>query len=426
MKDYAPLRIAGDQCFLFAMACIFASEASQPLLYGAMVAACLILGILAVWTDSIPLRILCTLPPAGLLLLANGLIPMIFLGVAWLYYALLLATAHGGIEYTAYRTALIFMTVVVIFCIMMTKAIGLFRNRDFTAESIFLITMLMLGFLTLQTIRMCVRTSVRWKLQNLMTIAVPTFGFAGISVLLYVFFTHARKVAEILAMPFILLVQLFSGLMGRFFNSSMTGREVTYVHESFAPTEPHSFVLDTFPESKGFDHGWNLDLNWAAILTVALSIIVAIILTALVIRYLRNSRVKDPEAHLADTQEEKIRRSRRKRKKAADASDDIRIRQIYREYLRYLSMHGQKIGKENTSLEILNAENKKLVTESDKKLRALYLIARYGDPNTLTQEDSDQAKRCLEQIQAAYAEAEAAQEAENASAEPTETERRVV
>ena len=138
MRDYAPLRIAGDQSFYFLLVCLFAAPYARPWLFAVMLAACLILGVLAVRFDSVPLRILCTLPSAAVFLLADGLLPILFLLPAWLYFVLLYATGNTSVEYHVYRSAFIFMLGFSAFCFLLSAGLTFFRNFDFRAEFGFL------------------------------------------------------------------------------------------------------------------------------------------------------------------------------------------------------------------------------------------------------------------------------------------------
>ncbi|MBQ2597862.1 MAG: hypothetical protein II581_08155 [Oscillospiraceae bacterium] len=420
MKDYAPLRIAGDQSFYFLLVCLFAAPYAQPWLFAAMLAACLIFGFLAVRSDAAFVRVLCTLPPAALLLLADGLVPMLLLVPAWLYFMLLYATGNTSVEYHVYRGAFIFMLAFSVFGFLLSAGLSFFRNDDFRSEVVFLVALLLFGFLTMQTIRMSVQTNLRWKLQSLAAIAVPAAGFAGLFSLIYLTAGYAKPVVEILAMPFALLLRLLNALFSKLFDDSLAPTDVFPTVES-VEVETQIVTRGTFPESKGVGHGWNLDMNWAAILTVALSLVMIVVLTVLLVRYLRGGRRQKDAAQLAAVQEETYHRTRRRRRKDTETSDDLLIRSIYRQYLIFLSQHGQTIYKDNTSLEILNDANKTLVTQSDRSLRALYLIARYGDAKKLTREDAQQAQACLEAIEKAYAEAAAEQtKADGSAADKTE------
>ena len=420
MKDYAPLRIAGDQSFYFLLVCLFAAPYAQPWLFAAMLAACLILGVLAVRFDSVPLRILCTLPSAAVFLLADGLLPILFLLPAWLYFILLYATGSTAVEYYVYRRAFIFMLGFSAFCFLLSAGLIFFRNFDFRAEFGFLGSLAVFGVLTLQTVRMSVQTNLRWKLRNLAALAVPAGIFAGVFSLLYLLVSHAGKLVEILAMPFILLIRLLNKLYSSIFDGSFAPTDVFQPPES-VDVETQNVTRGTFPESKGMGHGWSINLNWAVILTVAISLVLIVVLTALLVRYLRGGKKRQTEAQLASVQEDRVRSSRRKRKKTAESSDDLFIRSVYRQYLNFLSRNGQMIEKKETSLDILNDKTRTLVTQSDRSLRALYLIARYGDAKTLTREDAQQAQACLEAIEKAYAEAAAEQtKADGSAADKTE------
>ena len=419
MRDYAPLRIAGDQSFYFLLVCLFAAPYARPWLFAVMLAACLIFGFLAVQLDSVPVRVLCTLPPAALLLLADGLVPMLLVP-AWLYFMLLYATGNTSVEYHVYRGAFIIMLIITLFAFLFSAGRPLFPNLDFRAAVGFLAALLLFGFLTMQTIRMRVQTNLRWKLQNLAALAVPAAGFVGLFSLIYALFKHARKLVEILTMPFIMLVRLLNALFSKLFDGSFVPKTRIPTGESVV-VETQTVTRGTFPESKGMGHGWNPNLNWAAILTVALSLVMLVVLSVPVIRRLRGKRKREDKAQLAVMQKKKFRQTRRKHRKDVESSVELFIRSVYRQYLNFLSQHGQTIEKKNTSLEILNDKHKTLVTQSDRKLRALYLIARYGDAKKLTREDAQQAQACLEAIEKAYAEAADEQaKADGSAADKTE------
>ena len=61
-------------------------------------------------------------------------------------------------------------------------------------------------------------------------------------------------------------------------------------------------------------------------------------------------------------------------------------------------MTGVSVGKTDTSQEVLERAEKQRRSEDARRLRELYIAARYGDPDAVTRGQVEEAQACLERI----------------------------
>ena len=74
------------------------------------------------------------------------------------------------------------------------------------------------------------------------------------------------------------------------------------------------------------------------------------------------------------------------------------MRKIYREYLYYLSGKGVSLTTGSTTTDVLDESRAVSDSQSNDRLREIYLKARYGSSETVTPEEVAFARKMLEEI----------------------------
>ena len=79
-----------------------------------------------------------------------------------------------------------------------------------------------------------------------------------------------------------------------------------------------------------------------------------------------------------------------------------RIRAVYRQYISFVRKEGADFSKGSTSEDILESSKdlreESDLTEDESKLREIYIRARYGNPDGISEEDVSEACHLLEKI----------------------------
>ena len=91
-------------------------------------------------------------------------------------------------------------------------------------------------------------------------------------------------------------------------------------------------------------------------------------------------------------------RAGRKARKAPPLSPARQLRRIYKTYLEYTGSKGLARRAGDTSQDILDRADKLRQSEDARRLRELYIAARYGDPKAVTRDQVQEAQGCLERI----------------------------
>lgn len=399
MKEAAASRIAGDQCLLFLLFCLFSRTEPELWVLAAFTAACLICGFPAALAQRAWLRLLCTLPPLFLIFLAVALPTRVVLVLAWLYFALSFALDRFGMEYWAYRRSFIVIAAVALiasFWVAAAKTLGVPAPAGVLG---FAAGCLVLGVYTLRAIRMGVTTDPGWKAYSALELILPAAAGGVLFGLLFALLRHGEKVfALLIAAPFALLISaittLFSVFSGYELDDSPSDITEIVPPETFDP--PPTGTPASPEKQEALDVSLWLDehpVPWLGIL-ITLVLIVALVLF---VRYLRYSRRAKDEAG-SGLREEHFRVFKKRRTKEPARENAARIREIYQSYLVLLQHGGQPIRASDTSEDIFTAPTGHARSEAEQTLRALYLAARYGDGTALRAEDVAAAEDCLRAI----------------------------
>ena len=393
MREASVTRVSADVCFFFLLFTLFSPVAPRGWVCAAFLAACTIFGLLAIRPEKALLRLLAMLPPLLLLLAAPDGATRIALGVAWLYAALLFTLDRAGMEYWVYRKCFLVMAIPSVAACLMVFASAVFHIAAPISVYTYAAVFILLGLHTLRAMRMGVSTDTGWKLYSILELLLPVVlaGLigAGLSLLL----RHAGVLVELLALPLGLLVllinNLFSAIFPDFNIDPMTVDEVVSQEHFDSPASDPTVMSEEAAEVSGWLNTHSIP--WTGI-AIALLCVAALVLLAL---YLRRSR-RAKNAVSAMLREQRFQLFEKILQKPRARNNAERIRGIYREYLDLLQLHGREIRASDTSLDIAPDGS-----ADECRLRQLYLVARYGDGDSLSASDVSAAQDCLERIREA-------------------------
>ena len=406
MKESAPIRIAADISFFFLLCSQYYTLGVKLWLFAAFVGACLVFGFLASRPSNPFFRILLTLPPLALLLFADGLISILLLAVAWLYFALMHIFGKTAMEYYIYRKAYIAMALIGVVGFFVARVIPLFPEVNLISEITFFLLFGLLGVMALRELRMGIRTNLRWMSYSALSLIVPIVGAVAATFLLALFLKTFGKYLQYIFAPLVLFLWAIEKIFGNLFEHAVPAYNSE--RETFEPVEIETGEgVPWQPKEEQATPTGPLEVDWMLILVIAMVVVVLTVAIILLVRYLRKNQRPVEEEQLGAQDETEFRMRRQKRKKVVAIPESQKIREIYRMYLRDLRIKGQTIRQENTSLDILREAEKKTDEAPNETLRAIYLIARYGDASRITTEQTELAKTCLNQIHEALGEEEA-------------------
>ena len=140
------------------------------------------------------------------------------------------------------------------------------------------------------------------------------------------------------------------------------------------------------------------------VMTVIAYVVIGLLLLLaiyLVVRYVQTIRRREDGEEIyydeADAEGGGRRKRRSKKRKVGGNAQQLRL--IYQTYLEFVSSHGVTVTRSDTSQEILELYQKRGGSPEAERLRQLYIAARYGDPDAVTEEQVSEAEKCLETIQ---------------------------
>ncbi len=397
-KVPSALRIISMMCFVFAFISMVPALSGPAWVYAVFMALCLFqeIAVEALFKDGRPaiFRILLSLLPlAGtlplLLLVYDGpaLMPAIALGAMWLWYLIFNARGSFKTEYWRFkRTYMAFVVVTLLLClvsVVFVMAYSIRNNIDMNIPAILGFTAAggLVGFIVLSEMRSG-EPDVRWRLLN-------TLRIVGV-------FTAA---ALVLVLAFLLLKYLFSLIRPveevNVQRVEFKGEAVKMVH---APYGTNMDISDTaykdandmedtvihyleVEEQKGFP--WQL---------VVIGVLVAGVVAFFIYRKLKKrvKKVEKVEEALPPEEQERL-------------DNIMKIRSIFKQYMEFVKSHGGELEKGSTSEDVINIAHEAEVSsddlsEAEKKLREIYIKARYGATSGITEEDVKTAQSCLDTI----------------------------
>ncbi len=388
------LKTLCDFLLFFAFAALIDAYNGTWLLIGAIMALAFLSSLILQKTGKIlPIRIICGLLPVLGLGLAQNNTEILITAVILVFYALQTFAGINEVYYEEYKYWFGIPAIPVIFLFITCLGIWPKRQESVVCAGLYLF----LGVLVLRRKRMGAGTGVKHGFLNFAELAAVTlFGpLAGAAILLLLVYSH--KVLDVLLLPVGLIINLFAFLLSPLgylkapepakvekAPDSAVEEASLVIEKAMGPPDP---AMDTSPYELLEVIG-----RWLLLILIAA---IVIYLFIWLVRAVKNYLAKDFTR--ADIEEGKefvpgIRKRFRRKKKAAVLSNNEKIRQIYKDYLFYISVHGVDINQEMTSKEVVAASDGNASHEMEEKLRELYIRARYREREELSDQEVKQAK----------------------------------
>lgn len=418
-KKTAAFRITADLCFYFAVLHVFTVYREQALPLALFVVAAYFATLVASFLESWPLRFFISLLPGLCFLMIPIHLVMVFPLLAWLYLIIVLTGGFFFMWLDDYRRVflvllaicLLFVVANILQPIVSRKSIlepfVVTSNVISMPSLIYMMLFLFFGVITMRLMQMNAPMRLPWHLGNLgVVIGLPAVA-AGLAGLFYLLLRGIEALLWKLADP---LDRFFTWLFWLFYHPDNTPSATPPPSPSptpqivlTVPNPQHGIAAVEEPDRAEMWWGnFHTRAMTQAAMAVVLLVLLALILF-LLLRYIRRSKRQSLLDDLYYEDTEAITPDRRRRSTRGDdlegGSHARQLRRIYRQYLELMRKNGVIIHKDDTSLDVIDAAETIALSEEAKRLRELYLKARYADGATVTAEDVQEAKACLKAIQ---------------------------
>ena len=379
-------------CFVFTAICTMPWFNSSTLIFVLFTALCAIESVFLVRVKSRLLRFVQALVPplvtflTSLNWVGNNPVAAVLLGVVCIFYVVYMTVGRFTAEYWRFRRTFVLMVSVTGF--LSALNIILYLVVEETTKSRinlpgiigFTIACAISGMIALSELRKG-NPDTRWRAMN-----------AGRLVLMF------AASAAALALLYLILSFVFSLItptLGPKAPKLMTERirlEAVNAAPTYSAAPGGQMVED---ESMKEDKPVELpekeeeqEFPWVLICIVA-TVVAAGTVTAVIM--IRKRRKKTDEPQAVRTPEEQ-----------AQLDKVEKIRAVYRQYIAFVRKEGADLSRGSTSEDILES-SKELKEEADlsedeSRLREIYIRARYGSPDSITEDDVSEACRLLEKI----------------------------
>ena len=405
MKQTAVFRITGEICFFFSVLYIFNSFKTWRLPMALFAAACFALGFVIVRCRGKLLRLLLSLLPGLCFLLGPWNWLLLFPALAWIYYILVMTQGNWAMPLEEYRKTYTWMMVICLFFVAGNIANAtIYRGHLISAESlIYVFLFLFLGVFAMRRMQMGADMSRSWKLSNALSVAGFPLLAVGGSVLLFLFLRFTQPAVKYLLTP----VGRFILWLSRLLFPSLEEGDLPTV----SIMKPDVNALPQGPPETS--HGVRGAFDADSILTGTLKIekaasigayvllgLLLLLALYLVLQHVKRNQVlqEGDELYYDETETAAPQRNGRRKKAAPVLGNARQLRRIYQTYLEFVNARGVSVGKTDTSQDVLERAEKQRRSEDARRLRELYIAARYGDPDAVTRQQVEEAQACLERI----------------------------
>ena len=361
------------------------------------------MSLAAVYCPWAPLRFVLALLPGLAFLRSPVGFPLIFSVLAWLYLILVLTAGRFSVWLHSYRRNYRAMLLLYLF-----SAVSSVILNSVTPGMLLLMpgmlyaaAFLYLGVFAMRRLQMNAEMGLRWDLANgAVVIGAPLLA-AGCSLLLWQLLRLLEPVTVSLLPP---LRRALAQLVNFFFPIDPAVPTPTErPRPTLSPAEAEDAAPEwTAPPQVGPD--WELDPELLEKLRrlglfVLLAVLAIAVLVLILVRVHR-VRAKTEAGSLFEETEEgvRVKGQRRKAESRSGPAKARQIRALYRRYMLLMRKRGVPIRKVSTSREILDGAEQISLSPAARRLRELYLKARYGDGEAVTLGDVQEAALCLRQI----------------------------
>ena len=424
-RNYAPLRVCADMCFYFFALSVMSlsvrlTSSDGTTVYGVvnnlvapwelqlavLSGACLALGFVIVHVESAALRFILSLVP-GLSFLMSPFDPIMLIhAAAWVYFVIFMTVGNFEVYIDVYRRR---CRVMLLVAFLLACGVIFFhfsadswnKNKLFGGE-IFGLLFFAFSVLSLRGMRLSLGAPKMMRaMDSAFVIALP-------AVIMAVFFL-LRSAVPVLTAFFSLVMRFLRWLYGLFFPEKEIP-DILYIVEELeekAANEDKQLRpvdKDDLPVTEPISgRDPRLHVSARAWFFIAIILLIAF-LVMITIRLMRSKHTEFEKPKIARERFEKIPFEgllRRRSSEPAMPANVKQIRKVYRSYLDHIRELHRKIAPSDTSEDVLSLSSEFYDIPENRKLRELYIAARYGDPASVTSEQVSEAKRCLSVIESA-------------------------
>ena len=395
MKVASGLRVAFYICLIFALICTMPWFRSSTLIFAIFAAFCAVESLFLPAVKNRLLRLLLALVPAAVTFATSiswakaNPVAAVLLALVALYYVVFMTVGRFETEYWRFRNSFIGLISAACFVSLLCLIIYIVME-DAAKDRInlpgvmgFTITCALLGMIILSEMRKG-NPDAKWRSMNAGRILIL---FASAAVALAVLYLVLTFVFSLITPTLGPQAPKLKTERIRFQNDAVIGytplsNKTGYVSDDESLKEDAPVAVLEQEDEQGFP--------WVLVCVCAF-VVIAGAVTAIII--IRKKKAKAVEDVVQRTPEEQAQ------------FDKIEaIRAIFRQYILLVRKEGAEISRGSTSADVLESarelseSEEKSLSEEESALREIYIRARYGDPNGITDEDVSEARSLFEKI----------------------------
>ena len=395
MKVASGLRVAFYICLIFALICTMPWFRSSTLIFVIFTAFCTVESLFLPSVKNRLLRLLLALAPAvvtfatSLSWAKSNLVAAVLLALVAIYYVVFMTVGRFETEYWRFRNSFIGLISAACFVSLLNLIIYIVVE-DAAKERInlpgvmgFTITCALLGMIILSEMRKG-NPDAKWRSMNAGRILILFASAAAALALLYLVLTFVFSLITPTLGP---QAPKLKTERIRFQNDAVIGytpltNKTGYVSDDESLKEDAPVVVLEKEDEQGFP--------WVLVCVCAFVVIAGAVTAVIIIRKKKAKAVEDVVQRTPEEQ--------------AQFDKIEAIRAIFRQYILLVRKEGAEISRGSTSADVLESarelsdSEEKGLSDEESALREIYIRARYGDPNGITDEDVSNARSLFEKI----------------------------
>ena len=395
MKVASGLRVAFYICLIFALICTMPWFRSSTLIFAIFAAFCAVESLFLPAVKNRLLRLLLALVPAAVTFATSiswakaNPVAAVLLALVAIYYVVFMTVGRFETEYWRFRNSFIGLISAACFVSLLNLIIYIVVE-DAAKERInlpgvmgFTITCALLGMIILSEMRKG-NPDAKWRSMNAGRILILFASAAAALAVLYLVLTFVFSLITPTLGP---QAPKLKTERIRFQNDAVIGytpltNKTGYVSDDESLKEDAPVVVLEKEDEQGFP--------WVLVCVCAFVVIAGAVTAVIIIRKKKAKAVEDVVQRTPEEQ--------------AQFDKIEAIRAIFRQYILLVRKEGAEISRGSTSADVLESarelsdSEEKGLSDEESALREIYIRARYGDPNGITDEDVSNARSLFEKI----------------------------
>ena len=395
MKVASGLRVAFYICLIFALICTMPWFRSSTLIFVIFTAFCTVESLFLPSVKNRLLRLLLALAPAAVTFATSiswakaNPVAAVLLALVAIYYVVFMTVGRFETEYWRFRNSFIGLISAACFVSLLNLIIYIVVE-DAAKERInlpgvmgFTITCALLGMIILSEMRKG-NPDAKWRSMNAGRILILFASAAAALAVLYLVLTFVFSLITPTLGP---QAPKLKTERIRFQNDAVIGytpltNKTGYVSDDESLKEDAPVVVLEKEDEQGFP--------WVLVCVCAFVVIAGAVTAVIIIRKKKAKAVEDVVQRTPEEQ--------------AQFDKIEAIRAIFRQYILLVRKEGAEISRGSTSADVLESarelsdSEEKGLSDEESALREIYIRARYGDPNGITDEDVSNARSLFEKI----------------------------